>query len=97
MGKIKQTVGINPLADRVLVKQDEPEEKTLGGIYLAESEKIVPTTGIVVAKGPGITGPVKLDVGDHVYYGKYGGQEVTLDGDTYLSMREGDIIGVLTK
>ena len=92
---------LRPLADRVIVKQTEAEEKTKSGIYLPDAAKEKPTKGKVIAVGPG-----KLDdkgkamevgvrVGDSVYYGKYAGTDVEVDGEKYVILRENDILGVL--
>ena len=92
---------LRPLADRVIVKQTEAEEKTKSGIYLPDAAKEKPTKGKVIAVGPG-----KLDdkgkameigvrAGDTVYYGKYSGTDVEVDGEKYVILRETDILGVL--
>ena len=92
---------LRPLADRVIVKQTEAEEKTKSGIYLPDAAKEKPTKGKVIAVGPG-----KLDekgrameigvrTGDTVYYGKYSGTDVEVDGEKYVILRENDILGVL--
>jgi chaperonin GroES len=94
-------IKLKPLADRVIVKQTEAEEKTKSGIVLPDSAKEKPTKGKVIAAGPG-----KLDdkgkpmeigvrVGDTVYYGKYSGTDVEVDGQKYVILRESDILGVL--
>lgn len=94
---------IKPLADRVVVKPAEAEEKTAGGIILPDTAKEKPIEGTVVAVGPGKTtddGKLikpEVKVGDRVLYGKYSGTEVTIDGEEYLIMRESDIFGILTK
>jgi len=92
---------LKPLADRVIVKQSEAEEKTASGIVLPDAAKEKPTKGKVVAVGPG-----KLDdkgkrmalsvkAGDNVYYGKYSGTDVEVDGDKFVILRESDLLGVL--
>jgi chaperonin GroES len=92
---------LKPLADRVIVKQSEAEEKTASGIVLPDAAKEKPTKGKVVSVGPG-----KLDdkgkrmalgvkPGDNVYYGKYSGTDVEVDGDKFVILRESDILGVL--
>jgi chaperonin GroES len=92
---------LKPLADRVIVKQSEAEEKTPSGIVLPDSAKEKPTKGKVVAVGPG-----KLDdngkrmelgvrSGETVYYGKYSGTDVEIDGEKFVILRESDILGVL--
>ncbi len=87
---------IKPLADRVLVKPDPAEEKTAGGLIIPDTAKEKPLAGTVVAAGPG-TDEVKMEVkaGDRVLYGKYAGTEVTNEGDTYLIMKQNDILAIL--
>jgi chaperonin GroES len=94
---------IKPLADRVVIKPAEAEEKTSGGIILPDTAKEKPIEGTVVAVGPGKTSDdgkvIKLEVkvGDRVLYGKYSGTEVTIGGEEYLIMRESDIFGIVNK
>lgn len=94
---------IRPLADRVVVKPAEAEEKTAGGIILPDTAKEKPIEGTVVAVGPGKTSDdgklikPEVKVGDRVLYGKYSGTEVTIDGEEYLIMRESDIFGIINK
>ncbi|MCS7053830.1 MAG: co-chaperone GroES [Ignavibacterium sp.] len=94
---------IKPLADRVIVKPSEAEEKTAGGIILPDTAKEKPIEGTVVAVGPGKVGDdgklikMEVKVGDRVLYGKYSGTEVTIDGEEYLIMRESDIFGIVNK
>ena len=94
-------IKLKPLADRVIVKQTEAEEKTASGLYLPDAAKEKPTKGKVIAAGPG-----KLDdngkrhdlsvkVGDAVYYGKYAGTDVEVEGEKFVILRESDILGVL--
>ncbi len=97
MAKIK----LNPLADRVVVKPAEAEEKTKGGIILPDTAKEKPVEGTIVAAGPGKvsdTGELvkmSIKVNDKVLYGKYSGTEVTIDGEEYLIMRESDIFAII--
>ena len=92
---------LRPLQDRVIVKQQEAEEKTKSGIYLPDAAKEKPTTGKVIAVGPGKLDdngkPMELAVraGDTVYYGKWSGTEVEVDGTKYVILRETDRLGVL--
>ena len=92
---------LRPLQDRVIVKQQEAEEKTKSGIYLPDAAKEKPTTGKVVAVGPGKLDengkPMELSVraGDTVYYGKWSGTEVEVEGTKYVILRETDLLGVL--
>jgi chaperonin GroES len=92
---------LKPLADRVIVKQSDAEEKTKSGILLPDSAKEKPTKGKVISVGPG-----KLDdkgkrmdigvrVGDTIYYGKYSGTDVEVDTQKFVILRETDILGVL--
>ena len=92
---------LRPLADRVIVKQSEAEEKTKSGILLPDTAKEKPTKGKVVAVGPGKLDdkgkPMELGVraGDTVYYGKYSGTDIEVDGDKFVILRESDVLGVL--
>src|ERR1700749_2962332 len=95
------TMKLNPLADRVIVKQSDAEEKTKSGILLPDSAKEKPTKGKVIAVGPGKLDDngkpmeIGLRVNDTVYYGKYSGTEVEVDGTKYVILRESDVLGVL--
>lgn len=93
---------IQPLADRIIVKPLEAEEKTKGGIVLPDTAKEKPQEGKVVAVGKGkVTedGNVRsleLKKGDRVLYGKYSGTEIsTKDGEDLLIMREDDVFAVV--
>ena len=92
---------LRPLQDRVIVKQSDAEEKTKSGIVLPDTAKEKPTRGKVIAVGPGKLDdngkPMELGVrvGDSVYYGKYSGTEVELDGTKYVILRESDLLGVM--
>ena len=88
--------------DRVLVKPNAAEEKTAGGIIIPDTAKEKPQKGKVIAVGKGKyaeqTGnliPMNIKVGDTVLYGKYGGTEISLQGEDYLIMRESDIFAIL--
>lgn len=91
---------LQPLNDRVIVKADEAEEKTSGGLILTSDSKEKPVTGKVLAVGDGIIGPdgkkvpIPVKVGDKVLYGKFGGTEVTIDGEELLILRSEDIYAV---
>lgn len=86
---------IKPLADRVLIKPAPAEETTLSGIIIPDSAKEKPLRGTVLATGDG-TKDEKMVVkeGDTVLYGKYAGTEIELDGNTFLIMRQSDILGI---
>ena len=89
---------LQPLADRVLVKPIEKEERTKSGIYLPDTAKEKPQEGEVLAVGPGkITDDGKriemdLKVGDVVIYAKYGGTEIKVDDEELMILRESDIL-----
>lgn len=85
-----------PLKDRVLVEPAPAEEKTAAGIIIPDTAKEKPQKGKIVAVGAGKKDePLTVKVGDTVLYGKYSGTEVSIDGTTYLIMREDDIYMVL--
>ena len=92
---------LRPLADRVIVRQSEAEEKTASGILLPDTAKEKPTKGKVVSVGPGKLDdkgkPMALGLraGDTVYYGKYSGTEVEVNGEKFVILRESDILGVI--
>jgi chaperonin GroES len=94
-------MNIKPLADRVVIKPLDQEEKKVGGIIIPDTAKEKPMQGEVIAVGPGKISDsgqkVAMEVkkGDKVLYGKYSGTEVTVDGQDYLIMRESDILAVL--
>ena len=87
---------IRPLADRVLIEPKEAETKTASGIYIPDTAKEKPQQGVVLAAGPGKKDePMEVKVGDNVLYGKYAGTEVTVDGKTYLIVKQSDILALL--
>jgi len=94
---------IQPLGDRVIVKPEEVEERTKGGIILPDTAKEKPIEGTVIAVGGGKHADdgklieMTVKAGDKVLYGKYSGTEVSIDGDEYLIMRESDIFGIINK
>ena len=94
---------IRPLQDRIVVSRIADQEKTKGGIIIPDTAKEKPVEGKVLAVGNGRVledGSVrKLDVkaGDRILFGKYGGTEVTIDGEDLLILREDDVLGVVEK
>jgi len=95
-------VNIQPLADRIIVKPLEAEEKTKGGIVLPDTAKEKPQEGEVVAVGKGRklddgkTQNLEVQVGNRILYGKYSGTEIsTKDGLEYLIMKEEDVLGIV--
>ncbi len=89
-------MNMKPINDRVVVKPAPAEEKTKGGIIIPDTAKEKPQRGEVVAVGPGKKDhDMTVQKGDIVLYGKYSGQEITLDGEDYLIMREDDILVIV--
>ena len=94
---------IRPLADRVVVTRTKEEEKSKGGIIIPDTAKEKPIEGVVVAVGAGKVlkdgkvRPVDVKTGDRVLFGKYAGQEVKIDGQEHVLLREDDILGVYGK
>lgn len=92
---------LKPLGDRVIVKQSQAEEKTKSGILLPDSAKEKPTQGKVIAVGAGKLADngkrtaVNVKVGETIYYGKYSGTDVEVEGEKFVILRESDILGVL--
>lgn len=95
-------MNLKPLGDRVIVKQAEAEETTASGIILTSKDQEKPQRGEVIAVGEGkyVDGklvPVPVEKGDVVVYGKYGGQDISVDGEDYLILRSDDLYAVVTK
>ena len=94
-------MNLKPLADRVIVKPLEAEEKTAGGIIIPDNAKEKPQKGEVIAVGPGKIADngtkivMELKKGDKVLYGKYSGTEVTVDGEELLIVRESDVLAII--
>lgn len=94
---------IRPLHDRILIKRIEEQETARGGIIIPDSAKEKPQQGEVMAVGSGKLldkgGRVPLDVqvGDRVLFAKYGGSEITLDGQELMILREEDVLGVFSQ
>ncbi|HZF53406.1 MAG TPA: co-chaperone GroES [Polyangiaceae bacterium] len=94
---------IRPLHDRIVIKRLETEAKTKGGIIIPDSAKEKPIEGRVVAVGNGkllkngTLRPLDVKVGDTVLIGKYSGNEVKLDGDEHVLIREDDVLAVTSR
>jgi chaperonin GroES len=92
---------VRPLHDRILVKREEESEEKIGGIIIPDTAKEKPQRGKVVAAGNGKIAEdgkrIALDVksGDRILFGKYSGNEVKIDGDDYLILREEDVLAIL--
>ncbi|MDD6652061.1 MAG: co-chaperone GroES [Eggerthellales bacterium] len=95
-------MALAPLSDRILIRQDEAEETTAGGLYIASDSQEKPQSGVVVAVGPGKYDkngniiPMPVEVGDHVVFAKYGATEVEVDGETLMLMRAEDMYAKYT-
>lgn len=90
-----------PMSDRILVKRDEEEERSVGGIVIPDTAKEKPVRGTVIAVGDGKrlksgqTQALSIKVNDKVYFGKYSGTEIKLNGEEYLIMREDDVLALI--
>jgi chaperonin GroES len=99
MSKLK----LRPLHDRVVVKRVDEEKKTKGGIIIPDTVKEKPLEGEIVATGKGkilengTKRPLDVKKGDKILFGKYAGNEIKIEGEEYLMMKEEDIIGVIEK
>ncbi len=94
---------LKPLDDRIVIKQSEAEEKTAGGIYLPDAAKEKPQIGKIVATGPGKLrdngkrNKMSVKKNDEVLYPKYIGNDIEIDGEKYVILRESDILGITEK
>ncbi len=94
-------VKVRPLHDRIIVERIEEGEQQVGGIIIPDTAKEKPQQGKVIAVGngkikdDGTVTPLDVRAGDTVLFGKYSGQEIKLEGDEFLIMREDEILGVI--
>jgi chaperonin GroES len=94
-------MNIRPLYDRIVVKRIEEQETMRGGIIIPDSAKEKPQEGEVIAVGNGKRNeegkliPLDVKVGDRILFGKYSGNDIKLDGEEYMIMREDEVLGVL--
>jgi chaperonin GroES len=101
--KDDMTTNIQPLHDRVIVKRIDEGEQARGGIIIPDSAKEKSHEGEVIAAGlgkykeDGSRQPLDVNAGDHVLFGKYGGSEITVNGEELLIMREDEILGIITR
>ncbi|HEX9645036.1 MAG TPA: co-chaperone GroES [Acidimicrobiia bacterium] len=91
---------LNPLGDRIVVKPKEEEETTASGLVIPDTAKEKPQLGEVLAVGPGefkdgARVPMDVNVGDLVFYSKYGGTEIKYEGEDYLILSSRDVLAVL--
>jgi chaperonin GroES len=92
---------VRPLHDRVIVERIEESEQRVGGIIIPDTAKEKPQQGKIIAAGKGriekdgkVT-PLDVKAGDTILFGKYAGQEIKIDGNEYLIMREEEVLGVI--
>ena len=94
-------MALRPLHDRILVQRTEEEEQKVGGIIIPDSAKEKPQQGKVIAVGAGKADKdgkriaLYVKAGDTILFGKYSGQEVKVDGEDYLIMREDEVLAVV--
>ena len=94
-------MNVRPLHDRIIVQRIEEGEQKIGGIIIPDTAKEKPQQGKVIAAGAGKTNdegkrmPLDVKAGDLILFGKYSGQEIKLDGEEYLIMREDEVLAVL--
>jgi len=94
---------LRPLDDRVVIKPSEAQAKTAGGIFLPDTAKEKPQIGKILWVGPGKVNddgkrvPMSVKKGDEVVYGKYMGNEIEMDNQKYVIVRESDLLGVIEK
>ena len=93
-------MNLKPLGDRVIIKQDDAEQTTASGLYIAQETKEKPSSGVVLAVGEckvsdaGERLPMPVAVGDRVVYGKFAGQEIENEGEKVVILRADDIIAI---
>ena len=101
MTTTKVAVKVRPLHDRIIVQRIDEGEQKVGGIIIPDTAKEKPQQGKVIAVGAGKTKDdgtrIALDVkeGNTILFGKYSGQEIKIDGEDYLIMREDEILAIL--
>ena len=94
-------MNVRPLHDRIIVQRIEEGEQKIGGIIIPDTAKEKPQQGKVVAAGSGKSKddgkrvPLDVKAGDLILFGKYSGQEIKLDGEEFLIMREDEVLGVI--
>jgi chaperonin GroES len=98
--KSEKKMKIRPLHDRVLIKRLNEEEKTKGGIIIPDSAKEKPQEGKVIAVGRGRLEdgkviPLDVKAGDRILFSKYSGNEVKIEGEEHLILKEDEILGIL--
>jgi chaperonin GroES len=92
---------LRPLHDRIIVRRLDEGEQKIGGIIIPDSAKEKPQQGTVIYAGDGKVNeegkriPLDVKAGDRILFGKYSGQEVKLDGEEYLIVKEDDVLGII--
>ena len=92
---------VRPLHDRIIVRRHEQGEQNSGGIIVPDTAKEKPQRGTVIAAGSGLVSeggtriPLDVKAGDVILFGKYTSQEIKLDGEEYLIMRENEVLAVV--
>ena len=97
-------MNLKPLDDRIVVKPNEAETQTASGLVIPDTAKEKPQQGSVLAVGPGKRSdtsgeliPLDIKVGDTVLYSKYGGTEITIEGDDLLILTSRDVLAIVEK
>jgi chaperonin GroES len=94
-------MNLRPLHDRIIVQRLEEGEQHIGGIIIPDTAKEKPQQGTVIAAGNGKTKddgkrvPLDVKAGDRILFGKYAGQEIKLDGEEYLIVKEDEVLAVI--
>jgi chaperonin GroES len=94
-------MNVRPLHDRLVVSRVEEGEQKVGGIIIPDSAKEKPMQGTVISAGKGKSKddgniiPLDVKAGDTILFGKYSGQEIKLDGEDFLIMREDEVLAVI--
>jgi chaperonin GroES len=94
-------MNVRPLHDRIIVQRLEESEQKIGGIIIPDTAKEKPQQGKIIAAGGGKSKddgkrvPLDVKAGDTILFGKYSGQEIKLDGEEYLIMREDEVLAVI--
>ena len=95
-------MNVRPLHDRLIIQRLDEGEQKIGGIIIPDSAKEKPQQGKVIAAGNGKSNddgkrtPLDVKAGDRILFGKYAGQEIKLDGEDYLIMKEDEVLGVIS-
>jgi len=94
-------MNVRPLHDRIIVRRLEEGEQQIGGIIIPDTAKEKPQQGTVIAAGRGKANddgqrvPLDVKAGDQILFGKYAGQDITLDGEKYFIMKQDDVLAII--